>query len=260
MKLHQPQRRFQEFEGASTVSETRANHRCGASVPDCVESHASLPVHPGQSGSWRDRTPKTGVMPRGLGVRSRRGMRETSSLSILSTKYRRETGPRGPAGRRHGIALIECMVYIAVVMTILGIGLSLYLKLLSFHRDLERNATDITRSIKAGELWRADIRSAVGPIESTHSDKGSVLVIPTAIGSIRYHFDQQTLWRQDELANSETIFLQGVTQCEFIQETRSKVNAWRFEIQLKTKLKTVRVQPKFSFLAVNRAERKANEG
>lgn len=166
----------------------------------------------------------------------------------------------GSRSNRQGFSLIECLVYIAVVMTILGIGLSLYLKLLSFHRDLERNASDIARSLKAGEVWRADIRSAVGPIESTRSDEETFLVIPTATGSIRYHFDQQTLWRQGELAHSETIFLHGVTECEFIQESRSRVTAWRCEIQLKTKMKTVRIQPKFSFLAVNQAEQKATEG
>jgi hypothetical protein len=161
--------------------------------------------------------------------------------------------------KRQGIALIECMVYIAVVMPILGIGLSLYLKLLSFHRDLDRNADDIARSLKAGEVWRTDIRSAVGPIETTRTDEGRFLIVPTAIGSIRYHFDQQALWRQDELAKSETIFLHSLTECEFIQETRSRVTAWRCEIQLKTKMKTVRIQPKFSFLAVNEAEQKADE-
>jgi hypothetical protein len=145
-------------------------------------------------------------------------------------------------------------------MTIVGIGLSLYLKLLSFHRDLERNATDITRSIQAGEVWRADIRSAVGPIESNQSNEGSFLIIPTVTGSIRYHFEQQTLWRQDELAKSKTIFLKKVAECEFIHEARSQVTAWRCEIRLETKMKSVRIQPKFSFRAVNQADQKANEG
>ncbi|MBT5709110.1 MAG: hypothetical protein HOI66_22550 [Verrucomicrobia bacterium] len=166
----------------------------------------------------------------------------------------------GSRSMGQGFALVECLVYIAVVMTIVGIGLSLYLKLLSFHRDLERNATDITRSIKAGEVWRADIRSAVGPIESNQTDEGRFLIIPTATGSIHYHFDQQALWRQNELAKSETIFLNKVAECEFIQETRSRVTAWRCEIRLETKMKTVRIQPKFSFLAVNQAEQKATEG
>ena len=53
------------------ISPSESNASSRARVPDCVKTQLSFPVNRGQSGSWRDRSPKYGVIPQGLGVRSR---------------------------------------------------------------------------------------------------------------------------------------------------------------------------------------------
>lgn len=147
--------------------------------------------------------------------------------------------------------LVECMVYIALVMIILGLGLNLFLKLLSFHRDLERNSHDIARSTKAGEIWRDDIRSASAAIQIENSADELRLTIPMGDESIEYRYRDGVLWRQaTEERPSQSPFLKNLVSCEFVHESRPHAETWTWEVQLKTKKKVVHIEPRFSFLAV----------
>ncbi len=149
-----------------------------------------------------------------------------------------------------GIVLVECMVYIALVMVILGMGLNVYLKLLSFHRDLERNSHDITRTTKAGEIWRADIRSATAHLQIEGQADSLRLTIPIENDSIQYSFRDGTLWRQQSTEQSPQPLLTHIASCQFSKDSRTHTDAWVWDLKLKTKKKTVRIEPQFSFLAV----------
>ena len=162
--------------------------------------------------------------------------------------------------RKQGIVLVECMVYLAVVMVILGLALNVYLKLLGFHRDLERNSNDIARTTKAGEIWRTDVRSATGPIQIEKKTDELLLTIPNEQGSTDYTFRDGSLWRQESGEPAPRPFLTQLATCKFTQESRTYVDAWSWDVTLKTKKKTVRIEPQFSFLAVPRGKDSANEG
>ncbi len=164
----------------------------------------------------------------------------------MKTKIRSHSA----AQRNRGVTLIECLVYCSVLMILAATGIVLLGKMMGFHRDLERNANDITRSLNAGERWRADVRQATGPIRSFVEGESVLFEIPQETDSVLYQFDQHHLWRHTSSESPSWLALKDVSGCQFVLDSRSHTEAWRLEVHLKTKLKTVRVEPKFSFLAV----------
>ena len=156
------------------------------------------------------------------------------------------------------IALVECMMYIALVMLIVGLGLTMYLKLLGFHRDLERNNNDITRVLQAGETWRADIRSAESLRQSSEDNASDRLELSINDAKVIYSFEKGTVWRRNADESVASPFLENVADCRFIKESREHVSAWRWELHLKTKKRTVRIEPLFSFLAVSTPQLKGD--
>ena len=70
-------------------SRFRRNEHSGmARAPDCVNTHRSLPGNRRQSGSYRDRSPKTGVLPRRFSPRDKRKVKGLISLSAITSQNR----------------------------------------------------------------------------------------------------------------------------------------------------------------------------
>ena len=169
--------------------------------------------------------------------------------------------PASPRSRRFraGTTLIECMIYIVVVTILLGMGISLLSKMVGFHRDLERNAADITRCLNAGERWRADLRRATGPIRIFRDGPDDMMEIPIGDDYILYRYDQDDLWRHTTDTRVAILALKGLARCEFIHESRPHTEAWRWEIELHTVKRVVNVQPRFTFLAVPPTEQQSQD-
>lgn len=162
--------------------------------------------------------------------------------------------PSARSGRsREGTTLIECLIYIAVVTMLLGMGISLLSKMIGFHRDLERNAADIARCLNAGERWRADLRRATGPVRTFRDGRNDMMEIPTGEEHVLYRYDQYHLWRHTTDTSVPILALKELTRCEFIQEARSHTKTWRWEVELRTLKRVVNVQPRFTFLAVSQS-------
>ena len=68
-----------------------------------------------------------------------------------------------PPGQR-GYLLIEALVYIAVVVTLLGVAYAAMYRCVDRSFALRRNADDITSALHAGERWRADVRAATSRV------------------------------------------------------------------------------------------------
>src|SRR5215470_16859351 len=88
------------------------------------------------------------------------------------------TRPTFVTRHRGGYLLVECLVYIAVLAVVMGVAFSAFYRCLSSWRDLARNTDDIARVLKAGEIWRADIRAAAGPLQPVEGPDFSALEIP----------------------------------------------------------------------------------
>jgi hypothetical protein len=177
--------------------------------------------------------------------------REASqSGAAISFRAALHTGHGCRAGRkRSGYFLIECLMYIAVLALILGIALSAFYRCLDNSRDLARSSDDILRVLRVGEGWRADIRQATTTPKIVSADPLTAFEIPTAKGLIVYAFGDGAVWRKQGDAEPHQL-LPRVKACAMLEDHRQRVASWRWELELTTKKKQVRVRPLFTFEAV----------
>lgn len=149
-----------------------------------------------------------------------------------------------------GILLIECLVYLACFFAVAGAALAVFYQALDFSRDLRRNADDVARVLKAGERWRADIRAATSEIRVGEGPGGYALEIPQRGGAVVYRFITNAVLRcAGEPGRYEQV-LPAAKECRFEREPRRHVTAWRWDVELPSRLKAARVCPLFTFTAV----------
>ena len=150
--------------------------------------------------------------------------------------------------RRRAATLIECLVYIGAFTVIIGVGTSAFYRCYDHMRALRRNADDITRVLKIGEAWRADIRGATA--QPTFDTASQTLHITRRDAVIDYRFADNQLSRRATADGAWTSVLTNLNQCEMKLEQHSGVAAWRCELELRPLRKPARVQPLFTFTAV----------
>ena len=150
---------------------------------------------------------------------------------------------------RSGILLVECLVYIAVFVVVMGVAYGAFYRCLVNARNLRRNAEDIERVLQAGERWRADIRATHGRPWQENRPGEQILHLPQAANEITYVSQREILWRRAPGRTPEVV-LTGIRQSKMIADTRTQVAAWRWEVELKAAQKVVRLRPLFSFEAV----------
>lgn len=152
--------------------------------------------------------------------------------------------------RQRGILLIECMIYLSVVMVVVGLAMALLYRALEANRGLDRNSQDIARALRAGEQWREDVRRAEGPIQHERINNMEQIRIPQAGGEVFYAWTEGVLWRAGLEHTNYVPLLSGVKACQIIKDQRLQVSAYRLEIELAQRQKAARLRPLFSFGAV----------
>ncbi len=150
--------------------------------------------------------------------------------------------------RCHAATLIECLVYIGVMTTILTVASIAFYRCYDHMRALRRNADDITRVLHTGELWRADIRKAVRQLTLDEADQ--TLHIPHKNGVVDYRFDENQILRRASADAPWTSVLTNISNSQMRPEQQHGVAAMRWEIELRPLRKPARVQPLFTFTAV----------
>ncbi len=174
---------------------------------------------------------------------------------FTSIRDRRDASPTeslrpGRTRTARGFLLIECLVYIAALLVLLGLAFAAFYRVYKQNTYLERNAEDITRTMEAGELWREDIRQATGPMRWVQTPNGPELHVPHTDNEIAYVLLDDTVWRSAGEQRPWVEFLTRVAKSEMVKDSRHHVTAWRWEVQLQRAQKVARVKPVFSFLAV----------
>ena len=118
---------------------------------------------------------------------------------------------------------------------------------------LRRNADDIASALRAGERWRADVRAANGAIRVENTNGVQTLRMATARGTRAYRFSGETVFRSMD-QGTWTRLLDNVESSIMEADPRRSVAAWRWEIEMRPRLKGAmkpgRVRPLFTFLAV----------
>ena len=148
------------------------------------------------------------------------------------------------ASRQQGFTLIECIVYMALFVVVVGFATMVFFRYWDDSRDLSRHADDVVRVLHAGDQWRADLRAAHGPLQLTFTNGAEELRIPSSAGAITYTFAHGELRRQSKL------LLANVQSSEMQSNAALHVPAWRWDLELQSKLKTPLWRPRFTFEAV----------
>ncbi|HKS38143.1 MAG TPA: hypothetical protein VJW76_13180 [Verrucomicrobiae bacterium] len=171
---------------------------------------------------------------------------------VGDTNRRGDARPSPPARRQAGIMLGECLIYISVWSVLLGLSFAAYYRVLDNTTRLRRSAADITRVLQAGERWREDVRQATGPLKPVGIE-GTVehaLHVPQAAGEVVYYFTGTNLLRRAAADAPWIEFLARVNASRMNKDTRERVVAWRWEVELNAGKKKPAVRPLFSFQAV----------
>jgi len=149
-----------------------------------------------------------------------------------------------------GIMLIECLVYIAVFMVLLGIGFGSFYLLWDNSTALRYTTDDIGNALRAGEAWRADVRGATGNIKIENSTDGVQLKIPHGKVEIDYRFSENSIWKKYAGSDSWFPVLSRVKTSQMEMENRNQISAWHWDLELIPHRARARVPLLFSFEAV----------
>jgi hypothetical protein len=150
--------------------------------------------------------------------------------------------------RRRAFTLLECIVYMSVFAMLLGMALMAFYRCYDHMQAMRRNTDDIGRALHAGEIWRADIRSATNAIQFDVAEQ--TVRIPCAAREVSYRFSESQVLRRANADSPWAVLLPRVQVSQMQAESRTHVTACRWDLELQTKNQPVRTRPLFTFLAV----------
>lgn len=149
-----------------------------------------------------------------------------------------------------GIMLIDCLVYMALFVVVTGVAFSFFYTCWDGSFALRRNAEDIADTLRAGEIWRSDVRNATGPLRVENAPDAWILHIPEKSGEVVYKFSGGSLSRGTGNQNWRQV-LPRVKTSRMEPERRQQITAWRWDVELMAiKKKTLQTHPLFTFEAV----------
>lgn len=160
-----------------------------------------------------------------------------------------QTSSRQLRSGASGFTLIECLIYISVLAVILGVGSMAFYRCWDDNKNITRNTEDMVQTLKAGELWRADVRQATGPIQVANTNTEETLRIPCSSGSLVYTFADGEVRRQAG-SGPWRVLITRVKSSQMQSDKRDDVTAWRWELELQSGRKHAKVRPLFIFEAV----------
>jgi hypothetical protein len=150
---------------------------------------------------------------------------------------------------RAGYLLIECLVYLSVLVVILGLGLGAFYVCWDYSKALHYATDDINAALHAGERWRADIRNATGKITVETTAEGERLRIPCGTNVLIYSFNANEVRRQIASSGFSELLLPKVKVSQMVTEKRGPVAAWRWEVELTPRRKETHLPLLFTFEA-----------
>ena len=151
--------------------------------------------------------------------------------------------------RVRGLMLIECVVYLALFVVVLGLATKAFYDCWDSTKALGRDADDVVRSLQTGERWRADIRAATGPVETTSLGGVETLRIPQPSGAVVYTLANSELRRRAASA-AEAAVMSNIKTSRMQSQSRGGVVVWRWELELRSYQRHARLRPLFTFEAV----------
>jgi Tfp pilus assembly protein FimT len=161
----------------------------------------------------------------------------------MKTNFNRQRPARG-------FTLVECLIYISVSAVVLGIGSVAFYRCWDDNKNITRNGNEIVQTLKAGENWRTDMRSATGPIKLSTTNAQQTISIPCGQQVVTYSFDNGEVRKQTVKNGSWNVVIQKVKSSQMETDKRDLVTAWRWDVELVSQRKNAKVRPLFTFEVV----------
>ena len=146
--------------------------------------------------------------------------------------------------------LLECLVYVALFAVVTGLAFAAFYRADQSSRDLHRNANEILRIVKAGEIWREDVRRATAPLQLIEEPDFQLLRVPRGTNEVWYEFANNEIRRRAAPDSTPVKLMSNLKSSHLQIDVRKLVSSWRWEVELKTKEKIPRIKPVFTFQAV----------
>ena len=156
--------------------------------------------------------------------------------------------PSTPVSR--GFTLIECLVYMSVLTIVLGVGSAAFYRCWDNNKAMTQNGNDIVRTLKAGEIWRDDMRAATGPIQISITNSDQTIRIPRGNKELIYAFADGEVRKQTDSNSAWQVVLSKVKSSQMQIDKREQVTAWRWEVELEATRKNIHTHPLFTFEVV----------
>ena len=169
-----------------------------------------------------------------------------TSIGYTQSSHSRRSGQRG----NRGYFLIELVVYFSLFLLVTGLAYMAFYQAMGHSRSVQGCAEDIARALKAGESWRQDIRTATAPPNWREVDGVQYLQIPQGTNAAVYFFNRDSVWRFHESQPTPVLVLKAVKQSTMKADNRSRVSAWRWELELQGRKRHVNIRPLFTFASV----------
>lgn len=152
------------------------------------------------------------------------------------------------------IMLVDCLVFIAIWLSLTGVMFSAFYRSLSFSTRLVRSTEDISIALQTGERWREDIRKATATIrvEETGNRSEQALHIPHSQGEVSYLFTDHKLFRRESQQAPWVRLMSDIRDSNMVVDPRQHITAWRWEMELFIRDPKARMKPLFSFNAVSK--------
>ena len=155
--------------------------------------------------------------------------------------------------RASAYQLIEALVYIGLLLVVFTVGYAALYRCIDATVAMRRGAEDLSRSLYAGERWRADVRASDGPPRLEATAAGQILHLPAGMrGELAYRFDENAVFRRVG-SSPWSLLLTNVVASTMEPEPRQHASAWRWELELRPRMKASRIRPLFTFKAVSGA-------
>lgn len=155
---------------------------------------------------------------------------------------------RSASGLR-GYLLVEALAYIGVVFVVLGVGYAAMYKCVDNSVALRRSAEDFTGAMHAGERWRSDVRNAGKVIQVEETSDGRMVRFEGINTKVTYRFAEGAVYRQEN-AGGWARLVSNVRGSTMEVDKRQQVTAWRWNLELNTRVRNSKIRPLFTFEAV----------
>lgn len=147
---------------------------------------------------------------------------------------------------------MECLMYIALFLMLTSAAMVSFYFCWDGSKMLISATDDVSAALRAGERWRADVRSASGSISVEMTSSGEVVEIPEEGTQIVYRFDSGAVQRQVGNEKFPQVVLPRVKSSEMESEARGSVTAWRWELELAPHRKDIHLPLLFTFEAAQK--------